>query len=86
MTDKHDKFKQLLDDHHEWPCPYIFKFIVPSDQIEAFKSLFADEDLRTRNSKTGKYVSVTLESTMCSSHDVMATYKKASQIPGIMSL
>lgn len=86
MSEKQEKFKQMLDDHHQWPCPYLFKFIVPSDQIEAFMALFPDYELTTRDSKTGKYISVTIESTMCSSHDVMAIYKKASQVPGIMSL
>lgn len=86
MTEKDKKFKNMLDDHHQWPCPYVFKFIVPSGQMERFHELFPDAPLTTRQSKSGKYTSVTLESTMCSSHDVMAIYEKAGKIPGIMSL
>ncbi len=86
MTDQHKQFKQVLDDHHQWPCPYLFKFIIPADKLEQFKELFPNEAIDTRTSKTGKYISVTLESNMCSSHEVMAVYNKASEIPGIMSL
>ena len=86
MTDKHKEFKQMLDDHHQWPCPYVFKFIIPSGQMDSFRELFPDTDMTTRESKSGKYISVTLESHMCSSHDVMAVYEKAGKIPGIMSL
>jgi len=86
MDDRHEQFHKLLDDHHQWPCPYLFKFIIPFEQLDAFCTLFEDHDLTKRPSRTGKYVSVSFESNMCSSHEVMAIYHKASQIPGVMSL
>ncbi|WP_319584716.1 DUF493 family protein [uncultured Pseudodesulfovibrio sp.] len=86
MSDKSKQFKQVLDEHHEWPCPYIHKFIVPADSLDRFQELFASEKLETRQSRTGKYTSVTIVSTMCSADEVMAVYEKAAQIPGVMSL
>ncbi len=86
MNDKHEQFKQVLDDHHQWPCPYAFKFIVPTENLPLFQKTFPEAELQTRESKTGKYTSVTMESNMCSSKDVMAIYEKAAEIPGIMSL
>ncbi|BCS87085.1 DUF493 family protein [Pseudodesulfovibrio sediminis] len=86
MSDKIEKFKQTLDECHDWPCPYIYKFIVPTENLQLLVALFPKEELQTRESKTGKYTSVTMTSTMCSSHEVMAVYEKASQVPGLMSL
>lgn len=86
MTDKNAQFKEILDGHHQWPCPYIFKFIVPSENFPLFKEKFPDADISTRESKSGKYTSVTFESNMCSSDEVMEVYTRASEIPGVMSL
>lgn len=86
MSDKNAQFQQVLDECHDWPCPYIFKFIMPTENIGLFKELFPEKDIQTRESKTGKYTSVTMESTMDSSKDVMSVYEQAAQIPGIMSL
>lgn len=86
MSEKRDKFKEILDGHHQWPCPYMYKFIVPTENISMFTDLFPDEKIETRKSKTGKYTSITMTSTMCSSEEVMGIYEKASQVPGLMSL
>lgn len=86
MSEKSDKFKEVLDGHHQWPCPYMYKFIVPTDNFPQFTALFPDEQVETRKSKTGKYTSITMTSNMCSSEAVMAVYEKASQVPGLMSL
>ena len=86
MSDKLKQFKQTLDEHHQWPCPYVYKFIVPATSLDQFKTLFSSEELSTRQSRTGKYTSVTMTSTMCSADEVMAVYEKAAQVPGVMSL
>jgi putative lipoic acid-binding regulatory protein len=86
MPDKHAKFARMLDEHHQWPCPYVFKFIVPTENLPLLIDLFEGETLTTRESKSGKYTSVTMESTMCSGESVMKTYHKAAQVPGLMSL
>ena len=86
MTDKTEQFKQVLDDHHQWPCPYVYKFILPAENLPLFKELFPEERIETRQSRTGKYISITMVTTMCSAHDVMAIYEKAAQVPGLMSL
>jgi hypothetical protein len=86
MSDKSKQFKQVLDEHHQWPCPYVYKFIVPTDNLGKFNELFPEEALETRLSRTGKYTSVTMTSTMCSADEVMAIYERAARVPGIMSL
>lgn len=86
MSEKIAQFRQVLDETHQWPCPYIFKFIVPSENIDQLVGLFPDHDIQQRSSKSGKYISVTVESNMCSSKDVMDVYEMVSVVPGVMSL
>ncbi len=86
MDEKTTQFKQALDDHHQWPCPYVYKFILPTENLQQLTALFPDDEVKTRESKTGKYTSVTMISTMCSSDEVMAVYQKAATVPGLMSL
>lgn len=86
MPEKRERFRQALDDHHQWPCPYVYKFIMPSENFNLFVDLFPDARLETRQSRSGKYTSVTMVSTMCSADEVLAIYEKAAQVPGLMSL
>lgn len=86
MTDQKEQFQNILDEHHQWPCPYLFKFIVPTENLSMVMELFPSEDVKTRESKSGKYTSISVESHMCSSKDVMEVYAKVSAVPGVMSL
>lgn len=86
MPEKRARFRQTLDDHHQWPCPYIYKFIMPSENLPLFTEIFPDAQLESRTSRSGKYTSVTMVSTMCSADEVMAVYDKAARVPGLMSL
>ena len=81
------QFKQKLDEHHQWPCTYMFKFIVPQNQTQQVLDLFESKDeLRTRPSRHGRYISVTAKCTVASSDEVVAVYQAAAQIQGIISL
>ena len=86
MPEKRARFKQALDAHHQWPCPYVYKFIMPTENLPIFTTLFPDAETESRSSRSGKYTSITMVSTMCSSNEVMAVYEKAAQVPGLMSL
>jgi putative lipoic acid-binding regulatory protein len=86
MTDKHEQFKRVLDECHEWPCPYLYKFILPTKNLSQFVDLFPENTIETRESKNGKYTSITMQTHMASSKEVMDVYTKASQIPDLMSL
>ncbi|MGM0758154.1 MAG: DUF493 domain-containing protein [Thermodesulfobacteriota bacterium] len=85
-TSTHE-FKQRLDEHHQWPCTYMFKFIVPQDQTQKILNLFESrDDLRTRPSRHGRYMSVTAKCTVSSSEEVVAVYQAAAQVEGVISL
>lgn len=81
-----EKFKALLDEHHDWPSPYAFKFVVPKEQTPLLEALFEEGVCSTRNSRTGRYVSLTAEMQMSSSEEVLTVYRKVSRIEGIISL
>ncbi len=86
MTTTQD-FKQLLDKNHDWPCQYTFKFIVPETQKHLVFNLFeAQDDISTRSSRNGRYVSVTAKCRMHSSEEVIAVYEAAYNIEGIIAL
>ena len=75
-----------LDECHQWPCRFMFKFIVPQEKTGELTAFFADRPFTTRPSKNGRYVSFTAELEMQSSGEVIALYREAGKIEGIMAL
>ncbi len=93
MTNKNEfysKLKVQLDDTTKFPADYLYKFIVPSteNQVAEVAAIFNDTGavINTKKSKTGKYVSVSIVLKVKSSDEVIAYYKKAESIKGIISL
>ena len=84
------KLKIALDQVHDWPSMYLFKFIVPSDnqKVANVEALFNAKtaEIRLRQSKNGNYTSVTAREVMTSAEEVIAYYKKAYQIEGLIAL
>jgi len=87
LTDKQlSKLKSLLESEYDWPSQYLFKFIVPKNKVWHLEKLFPQHPLELRSSKTGKYVSVTVNIELESADIVIAIYQKASHIEGLISL
>jgi len=80
------KLKSLLEEQHEWPSNYHFKFIVPFDKILEVEVLFPGHTLNRKASKKGNYVSLSLDIELESADLVIAIYQKASKIKGLISL
>lgn len=79
-------FQALLDDQNDWPAHYTFKFIAPTDRLDLLKGLFETDEVNVRSSSKGNYVSVTARLQMASSDEVIAIYKEASTVEGVISL
>jgi hypothetical protein len=80
-------FKERLDGYYDWPCGYVFKFIAPRERLQEVVALFGEEvEVSTRNSKKGNYVSVTAEVVAQDSDEVIAVYRRAGEIEGVMPL
>lgn len=92
MSDKEAFYKNLetkLEEHHKFPSTYMFKFIVPNNtrSVALVEELFtATAAVSFKESKTGKYLSVTGKDRMPNAESVIATYRMAEKIEGLMSL
>ncbi|MDB4204364.1 DUF493 domain-containing protein [Polaribacter sp.] len=93
MSDKDDFYSKLkiqLDDTTDFPADYLYKFIVPAsdNQVTEVENIFNNTGavINTKNSKTGKYVSVSIILKLNSSDEIIAYYRKVEKIKGIISL
>ncbi len=86
----YSKLKAQLGDTSLWPAPYLFKFIVPSSQekISQICSFFNHEGavIDTKESRTGKYTSVSINVKMKNPDAVIAKYKEVASVEGVISL
>lgn len=86
----YDRLKTELDMSNTWPALYLFKFIVPTD-IEKIKQVELAFDcmgavIKTTQSKTGKFTSVSVDVQMKDSQEVIDKYIEVSVVEGIISL
>lgn len=93
MSDKnafYAKLKDQLEDTTNFPAEYMYKFIVPTDenQLEEVQAIFDNKGavIKTKKSKTGKYISLTIILKLKSAEQVISYYKKVEKIKGIISL
>jgi len=81
-----EEFKEKLDEVHDFPTIYMFKFIVTEDKTNEVQALFPKHELELKPSSKGKYVSVTAKVMMPSSDRVIEIYKEAAEIKGVIAL
>lgn len=84
------KLKGQLADTSIWPAPYLYKFIVPAspekeDQIEKIFD-HTGAVIKKNPSRTGKYVSISINIRMKDPDAVIAKYKEVGKIEGVISL
>jgi uncharacterized protein len=85
----YENLKQKLEEQTKFPSVYMFKFIIPSDnkKLAQVESLFGKEaQITTRQSSSNKFISVTAKELMINADEIIAVYKNAEKIEGIMSL
>jgi putative lipoic acid-binding regulatory protein len=86
----YERLQVELDKSNSWPAEYLFKFIVPSVEgnvkkvQDAFDCMGAV--IKTTQSKTGKFTSVSVDVTMKNSQEIIEKYQELSTIEGIVSL
>ena len=79
-------FKEKLENSHDVPGKYIFKFIVKPEHQVKVESLLKGAEIKLKPSSGNKYLSVTMQKKMASSQEVIEVYKEAYKIEGIISL
>lgn len=86
----YERLRNELDLNNTWPAEYLYKFIVPSEteKIEQVQKAFDDMGavVSTRQSKTGKFTSISVNVRMNDALHVISKYKQLSDIEGIISL
>lgn len=80
------QLKLVLDETVKFPSEYLFKFIVPADQLQEILQIMKGMEIEQKASSNGKYVSVSGKMIMSKSEDIIGMYQRASVIKGIISL
>ncbi|MBT8295630.1 MAG: DUF493 family protein [Gramella sp.] len=85
------KLKKQLQDTAMWPSEYLYKFIVPTkgEQVGQVQGIFNNMGavIETKQSKKGKYTSVSINVRMKNPDAVIEKYKEvASKVEGVISL
>lgn len=84
-----ERLRQRLDEVHDWPSLYMFKFILEPDEerIQALLALFPKEsEVLRKYSSGGRFLSVTVKEVMMSAEEVIARYERVGTVPGVMAL
>ncbi|MCU0356630.1 MAG: DUF493 domain-containing protein [Cyclobacteriaceae bacterium] len=81
-----ETFRAKLDEHYRWPALYMFKFIVPKGKEAEVKQLFPTHETQQKSSREGNYSSITVQIMAPSSEAVIAIYRKAAGIEGLIAL
>ena len=84
--DSYRDFKQQLDDEHNWPTDYMFKFVSPKRKAPEVRALFSKESVTEKKSRAGNYISFTFKKVIYSSDEVVDIYERAKRIEGLISL
>ena len=87
MSEAHwQSFKERLDDVHDWPCIFTFKFVMPAESLLDFKVAMKGTSFTTKQSSKGRYISATSEVQMTTSSDVVEIYRSVSSVTGVIML
>ena len=84
--DKIAKFRDLLDQQHQWPDFYTFKFIVKAEDQDKVLAFLEGHEIHLRPSEKGNYVSITSRLYVSSTDEVLLVYQLVSGVPGVMSM
>ncbi|TCV19084.1 hypothetical protein EDC17_100664 [Sphingobacterium alimentarium] len=88
--DFYNTFRQKLIDIEQFPSIYTYKFIVPAEanKKEDIEKIFEHPSTKisVKDSKTGKYNSLTVETFVKSADEVIDYYKKVSAIEKVIML
>jgi putative lipoic acid-binding regulatory protein len=85
-ADRLFKLKLVMDETVEFPTEYLFKFIVPAGVVHQIMLILHGMDIDERASSNGRFISVSARKVFENSDEIIAIYKSASVIQGIISL
>ncbi|QDT38088.1 YbeD family protein [Stratiformator vulcanicus] len=83
----------LLEDTHDFPCPYLFKVIGEDDRAFAARvvslvretvGLDEDPEFKIRRTTSGRHLSVTIEPVVEHANQVLEIYDGLSRLKGLV--
>lgn len=84
------RLREQLDSTNKWPTDYLYKFIVPSDEvkIKQIQDIFDNMGavITSKKSKNGKYTSLSITVHLKNPDDVIQKYREVGEIEGVISL
>lgn len=86
---RENQLRELLDNQHDWPEIFSFKFIYKAniETEEKLKGLFKENsEIIIKSSKKENYISMTVKHLSSSADEIMNIYAEASKIGGVISL
>lgn len=87
MSQEELRLINLLNEKHQWPTLFAFKFIVPADKGNELLALVPEsEKTETRPSSGNKYMAYTFHCPVGSARDVLDIYARVKGIKGLISL
>lgn len=82
--------KEKLEDTHDFPEDYLFKFIITNEESKHTEIYRVFDDIKftltTKESKNGKYTSLSMNAFVLDADQVIKIYKEVGAIPGVMML
>lgn len=90
LDDFYASLKEKLEATHDFPEDYLFKFII-TNQESRHTEIYRVFDgikftLNTRESKNGKYTSISISAFVLDAEQVINIYREVGKIPGVMML
>jgi putative lipoic acid-binding regulatory protein len=87
----YEKLKERLFETNSWPAEYLYKFIIKSDihDIAKIEAIFNNMGavINTKESKNGKYTSLSINLLMRNPDAVIEKYKEViNNVEGVISL
>ena len=84
------RLREELNNTSDWPCEYLYKFIVPTSpkKIEEVENALDNIGavIKTKQSKNAKYTGISINVMMESPEHVIEKYIEVSSVEGIISL
>ena len=87
MDLEQQRLVSVLDETHQWPTLFAFKFIVPAQKGKELEDLMPEAHrVETRPSSGGKYTAYTFHCPVGSGREVISIYTRAQAVKGVMAL
>ena len=88
--DFYASLKEKLEATHDFPEDYLYKFIITNEESKLTEIYRAFDDVKytltSRDSKNGKYTSISMNAFVLDADQVIKIYKEVGKISGVIML